>query len=171
MRLLGYGVCLVLVSACGPSLKGEEPKSTNDILAEEMEAAEQQEAESEAQGQPVMDDETLESDQKKKWDQRQAEIELKRAARSAATCHGSIPDEKKAEQPKGTADVVLMFSNHGSVKSATISAPFEGTEVGKCALRAMKAVIVPPYSGSEQTVEWKVDLTGEQKKEGEEEEK
>jgi hypothetical protein len=32
--------------------------------------------------------------------------------------------------------------------------------VGKCVLRAMKAVIVPPYQGSEQTLNWEIDLKG-----------
>ena len=39
----------------------------------------------------------------------------------------------------------------------------EENAVGKCVMRAMKAVIVPAYTGSEQTVQWEVDLTGAKK--------
>ncbi len=146
--------------ACGPSMKADKPKTVDEILYEHEMAA--YEAEQNDTGYvPGADDEELESDQKAAWDERQATLELKRAARSAATCHGSIPEEKQKEQPKGEAEVTLVFVTHGTVKSATISSPFDGTDVGKCALRAMENVIVPPFTNEpEHTVTWKVDLTG-----------
>ena len=35
--------------------------------------------------------------------------------------------------------------------------------MGKCVLRAMKAIIVPAYEGGEQTVNWEIDLSGGKK--------
>jgi hypothetical protein len=153
------------VVACGPSMKADQPKTVDEILKEHEMAA--YEAEQNDTGYvPGADDEELDSDSKSSWDEKQSTLELKRAARSAATCHGSIPEEKQKEQPKGEAEVTLVFITHGTVKSASISAPFDGTDVGKCALRAMKSVIVPPFTDEpEHTVTWKVDLTGEAKKE------
>lgn len=161
MRWMVLSVAGVLfVSACGPSMKADKPKTVEEILHDnEMEAYK---AEQNDTGYVPGGDEELESDKKSSWDEKQATIELKRAARSAATCHGSIPEEKQKDQPKGEAEVSLVFSNHGSVKSGTISAPFEGTDVGACALRAMKAVIVPPFTDEPtHSVTWKVDLTGQ----------
>ena len=154
------------LAACGPNLKADKPKTADEILAEQEMIAYENEQKADDHASPVLEDEELESDQKRNWDQRQSEIELKRAARSASTCHGSIPEEKRAQQPKGKAEVSLVFANNGNVKSATISSPFDGTDVGACALRAMKAVIVPPFqSEPEHQITWTVDLTGEKPKE------
>ncbi|MBN2194495.1 MAG: hypothetical protein JW751_16880 [Polyangiaceae bacterium] len=159
MRTVSLLGCVVLVSACMPSMKPDEPKTVDDILDEQERIAYENEQDGD---QGVVDsDGTLEIDEKAKWDERQSEIELKRAARSAATCHGSIPEEKRAAQPKGEATVELVFAPTGNVRSATISSPFEGTDVGACALRAMKAVIVPNFSGPDHPVTWKVDLSGQ----------
>jgi hypothetical protein len=149
---------VVLLTACGPSMKPDTPKTVDDILDEQEKIAYENEQNGN-QG-DSSDDGTLEVDEKAKWDDRQSEIELKRAARSASTCHGSIPEEKRKDQPKGEAEVQLVFSPNGKVKSASISSPFEGTDVGKCALRAMQAVIVPNFTGPDHPVTWKVDLTG-----------
>ncbi len=160
MRTLSLLGCVVLLSACGPSMKPDKPKTVDEILDEQERIAYESEQDGN-EGSSGGDDGTLEIDEKAKWDDRQSEIELKRAARSASTCHGSIPEEKRKAQPKGEATVELVFAPSGKVKSATISAPFEGTEVGACALRAMKAVIVPNFSGADHPVTWKVDLSGE----------
>jgi len=160
MRTVSLLGCVVLLSACGPSMKPDQPKTVDEILDEQERIAYESEQDGD-RGYVGDDDGTLEIDEKAKWDERQSEIELKRAARSASTCHGSIPEEKRKAQPKGEATVELVFAPSGSVKSATISAPFEGTEVGACALRAMKAVIVPNFSGPDHPVTWKVDLSGE----------
>ncbi len=104
-------------------------------------------------------------EKKKKFDKKQAELELKRAQRSAETCAGVVTEEG----PSGEATVTLVFQNDGHVKpdSASISAPFADTAIGNCALRAMGAVIVPAFEGPEETVEWKLDLTAKPKEEDE----
>lgn len=159
MRTVSLLGCVLLVAACAPSMRPDKPKTAAEILDEQERLA--YEAEQNDDEEYASTEGELDVDAKARWDERQSEIELKRAARSASTCHGSIPEEKQKEQPRGEATVELVFSPNGNVKSATISSPFDGTEVGACALRAMKAVIVPNFSGPDHPVTWKVDLSGE----------
>lgn len=105
---------------------------------------------------------TTDSEEAAKFDDRGAEIELTRAARSAETCPGSLPPEQQKDVKKGEAVVTLTFLNDGHVKDAKISSDYVDTPVGNCVLRAMGAVIVNAYQGAEKTMEWKVDLTKEQ---------
>jgi hypothetical protein len=165
MRWMILGLMGCFAVACsGGNMKAEKPKTVDELLKEHEMAA--YEAEQKDSDYGALGDEELDVDKKASWDEKQSTIELKRAARSAATCHGSIPEEKQAEQPKGEAEVTITFENHGSVKSASIAPPFEGTDVGACALRAMKGVIVPPFQDEpEHTITWKIDLTGETEEE------
>ena len=52
------------------------------------------------------------------------------------------------------------------MKESSIAAPFDGTPIGKCALNAMAAVIVPSYVGADETVEWEIDLSAPEGEEG-----
>jgi hypothetical protein len=54
--------------------------------------------------------------------------------------------------------VSITFQEDGTVRQASIPSPFDGTPVGDCALRAYKAVIVPPYEGGDQIVDWELEL-------------
>jgi hypothetical protein len=153
------GLSLVVIAACGPSLKPDPVQSPEQRLAEEERlGAEQQERSRETN--TTDSSEELESDKKSQFDEKQANIELTRAARSAATCPKSVSADE-GQQPQGEAEVTLVFANAGHVKTATISDPFADTAVGKCALRAMKAVIVPNFTGADHTVTWKVELKGQ----------
>lgn len=161
--VLGLGVLAV---ACGPSYGGQDVKTPDELVAEQEALAAEQEKQSQESGGGGEDVET-DLEKKKKFDKRQADLELKRAQRSAESCVGVVTEEG----PSGNAHVTLVFSNDGSVKEATIGAPFADTAVGNCALRAMKAVIVPPFVGPEETVEWEIDLTAKEKPEDKEEKK
>jgi hypothetical protein len=143
--------------ACG-GVATEPAKTPDDIVAEEEQAAiaDQRERETADVGGGGGDEE-LDADKKQKFDVRQSQIELKRAARSAVTCPGSIGAAEKL--PSNTAMVTLTFSNDGHVKEATIDEAFSKTKVGTCVLRAMKAVVLPPYAGPEVQVDWEIDFT------------
>jgi hypothetical protein len=96
-------------------------------------------------------------DKRRGWDEKQGGIEMHRAANSAETCTGAVTEKVQ----KGRASVTVTFGNDGHVKTATIAEPYgEETAIGKCVLRAMNAVIVPPYQGEEKTLNWEIDLTG-----------
>lgn len=147
---------LALLVACGPD-GNQEIKSADQWLAEQENEGAKQMAEQEKQkgahGDP---DEATEEEKKREWDAKQADLEMRRAARSAETCPESVTEKA----PKGRATVTLVFTNDGRVKDSSISSEYAENAVGKCVLRAMGSVIVPAYTGSEQTVEWEVDLTG-----------
>ncbi|MND04069.1 hypothetical protein D3C83_241790 [compost metagenome] len=49
------------------------------------------------------------------------------------------------------------------MKGAEVTSPFDGTPVGDCVLNAYKAVIVPPFTGGDQIVDWEVELKDPEK--------
>jgi outer membrane biogenesis lipoprotein LolB len=134
-------------------------KTSDEWLAEqEAEGAKIQQEKQKTDG-AYAEPDTTEDEKRKEWDDKQADLELKRAARSAETCPESVTEKA----PKGKATVTLTFTNDGRVKDSKISDQYAENAVGKCVLRAMGSVIVPAYTGGEKTVEWEIDLTGGKK--------
>src|SRR6187402_3271699 len=88
-----------LLAACGVD-EHQDVKSADAWLAEQ-----------EQEGAKQMADE-----KKRKRDEKQADLELKRAARSAETCPESVTEKA----PKGKATVTLTFANDGRVKESKI---------------------------------------------------
>jgi hypothetical protein len=162
MKCVALGALVVgLVTACGPSMEADHVKTPDELLAEQEAAGDEQ-----LKNQKKSDDYdstspgTTEEDQRRAWDTKQGSIELHRASISAESCPQSITEKV----PKGKATLAITFSNDGHVKSATISPPYgEDTNIGKCVLRAMKAIIVPAYQGPEEVINWEIDLTGGKK--------
>jgi hypothetical protein len=147
--------------ACGPSMEADHVKTPDEIIAEQEQAGAEQMQKDRSSG--AYDDTSAgetDEDRRRGWDAKQGELEMSRAANSAESCPESVTEKS----PKGKATISATFGNDGHVKSATISDPYgESTAVGKCVLRAIKAVIVPAYQGAEQTVNWEIDLTGAKK--------
>jgi hypothetical protein len=154
---------VLLGGACGPSMEPTPVKTPDQIVAEQERMAGGQK--SDEDGGDYADDYDADEDQKKQFDDRQAEIELKRAARSAATCGGVVEGG-----PVGTARVTLTFDNDGHVSESSVAPPFAETTVGKCVLRAMAAVIVPNFVGPPKTMEWEVNVKAGAKPEDKEKE-
>lgn len=151
--LAATGLCL---SACF-SAEPQGVKTPDEILAEQ-EALGAEQLKEEETATPIMDDEETDLEKAKKFDKKQAKLELQRAARSAATCPDSLPDEEKAKAARGTAEIEIWFDTNGSVKKATLAPPHADTPVGACIMRAMEAIIVPAFSGEIVQVKWKIDL-------------
>jgi hypothetical protein len=144
---------VLLAWACGPSYGGQGVKTPEELVAEQEALA----AEDEKRGNSDYDtgpDTETDLEKKKQFDKKQAELELKRAARSGETCAGVVNEDG----PSGKASVTLVFTNDGHVKESSIGAPFTDTAIGKCVLNAMKAVIVPSFVGADETIEWEVDV-------------
>jgi hypothetical protein len=142
-------------------------KTSDEWLAEqEAEGAKIQQEKQKSDG-AYAEPDTTEDEKRKEWDDKQADLELKRAARSAETCPESVTEKA----PKGKATVSLTFTNDGRVKDSKISEQYAENAVGKCVLRAMGNVIVPAYTGGEKTIEWEIDLTGGKKSGAKESEK
>ncbi len=152
-RLIWFLGVAPLVAACGPSYGGQDVKTPEELVAEQERLADEQAAQEKQQG-PGTDEET-DLEKKAKFDKHQAELELKRAQRSAESCAGVVTEQG----PGGTAKLTLTFDPDGHVKDGSISAPFDGTKIGECALGAMKKVIVPPFDGGDETLDWEIDLT------------
>jgi hypothetical protein len=148
------GVAALLL-ACGVD-EHQDVKSADAWLAEQEQAGAKQMAEEKKQKGAYDEPETTEDEKRREWDEKQATLELKRAARSAETCPESVTEKA----PKGRATVTLTFATDGRVKDSKISSEYAENAVGTCVLRAMSNVIVPAYAGEEHTVEWEIDLTG-----------
>ncbi|MBX3183971.1 MAG: hypothetical protein KIT72_00480 [Polyangiaceae bacterium] len=154
MRKTALVLLAALAVACGPSYGSQGVKSPDDLLEEQL--AEDAKRQPKDDGSDYVMEETDE-DKRQQFDERQAELELIRAARSAKTCVGVVT----ADGPRGKAKVTLTFANSGNVKASDISSEFKDTPLGKCILNAMAAVVVPPFVGAEHTLDWDVDLDEE----------
>jgi hypothetical protein len=143
--------------ACGPSYEPDRVMTPEERLQEQERLAYEAELEQTKHG----DDSEIEledEDEVKAFDEKQAEMEVRRATLSAATC-----PETQPKAPKGTGEVTIVFVSDGTVRDATINSPFSGTPIEECVLMAYKSIIVPPFRESEHTMNWKVDLTGKKK--------
>jgi hypothetical protein len=156
-RILGVFV-IGMLTACGPSMEADHVKTPDELIAdEEAKGAEQMKNTRDGSDYDDASSGQTDEDKRRGWDAKQADIEMHRAANSAESCPESVTEKA----PKGMANITVVFANDGHVKSVTIADPYgEDTAVGKCVLRAMKAVIVPSYQGGEQTLNWEIDLKG-----------
>ena len=146
------------LAACSTA-SPDHVKTSDEWLAEqEQEGAKIEQEKKKSEG-AYDEPGTTEDEKKREWDEKQADLELKRAARSAETCPESVTEKA----PKGKATVTLTFTNDGRVKESKISDTYAENAVGKCVLRAMGNVIVPAYTGGEKTIDWEIDLTGGKK--------
>jgi hypothetical protein len=159
-RVALSAVVLSLMTACGPSMEADHVKTPDELIAEQEAAgAEQMKNQKNSADYDETKDATDE-DKRRGWDAKQGDIEMSRAVHSAESCPESVTEKA----PKGKATVAVTFGNDGHVKQATSSDPYgENTQVGKCVLRALNAIIVPAYVGDQVTLNWEIDLTGKKK--------
>jgi hypothetical protein len=157
-----------LVSACGPSYGGQDVKTPDQLVDEQDQIEAKDEANKKARG---VDDsnvgsEETDAEKKREFDHKQVDLELKRATRSAESCPGVVAEQETKEHPRGDTRVSITFQEDGTVRQISIPSPFDGTPIGECVVRAYKAVIVPPYTGGDQIVDWDVSLKDEPKAAG-----
>jgi hypothetical protein len=149
-----------LMVACGPTYGGQDVQTPDEWIAQEEQAAIEDEKKAKERG-DLGTYNGIETDEEKskEFDKKQADMELKRATRSAASCPGVVKDqETEKTKQRGTASVTITFQEDGTVADVSIGSPFDETPVGDCVLNAYKAVIVPPFVGGSQIVDWQVDL-------------
>jgi hypothetical protein len=153
--------------ACGPSYDDHTIKTANDRVKEQEELAYQEELRSRTK--PAATGGTVEEAEKPGvFDDKQAELEFQRATRSAETCPDVVTGEGA---PHGKTAVTVTFALDGSVASASIPPPYEGTRLGNCVLNAYQALIVPPYSGERKVITWDVNLEAKKPAKGDKPEK
>lgn len=153
MKFISSLVATVLFAGCGPSMEPGGVKSPEDRIREQEQLAYEAEQREKQQGDDYLV-EDADVDEREAFDQKQADLELKRASLSARTCGDVVEGDK----PKGVADVMVIFQSDGNVREATIGAPYSDTQLGECVLNAYRAVIVPPFRETEFTVPWKLDF-------------
>jgi hypothetical protein len=138
---------------CGPSYDESTIKTAEDRMKEQEALA--YEDELKERNKPAATGAIEDADKPGEFDEKQAELEFKRATRSAETCPDVVTGDKV---PKGKTTVTVTFSLDGSVVEAKIPPPFEGTRLGDCVLNAYTALIVPPFTGERKVISWDVDL-------------
>jgi hypothetical protein len=151
---------VTVISGCGPSYGGQDVKTPDQLVDEQdqMEQADQANKKKRGVDETYSNEET-DAEKKREFDRKQVDLELKRATRSAESCPGVVAEMEKAnEHPRGETKVSIHFQEDGTVRDISIPSPFDGTPLGDCVKRAYKAVIVPPYTGGEQIVDWDVSL-------------
>jgi hypothetical protein len=86
------------------------------------------------------------------FDTAAAAAALETAASVALAC-------RKAEDPTGTATVIVTFAPSGRVTNATVNGkPFAGTVTGGCIAAAMRRATVPRFTGLPVTVTKRVPI-------------
>jgi hypothetical protein len=138
---------------CGPSYDDRSIKTADDRMKEQEQLAYEEELRS--RNKPAATGNVDESEKPGVFDDKQADLELRRATRSAETCPDVVTGDKV---PHGKTAVTVTFALDGSVAEATIPPPYEGTRLGDCVLNAYQALIVPPYSGERKVITWDVNL-------------
>jgi hypothetical protein len=157
---LALVISAVAVSAgCGPSMEADRVLTPEERLQEQERLAYEQEQESRKSG--GNDNFEYEEEEEKPFDEKHAQLELRRATLNAITCPETAVEPKKV--PKAEADVNVVFTRDGSVKEVSVSPPFEGSPIEECLINAYKGVKVPPFKEEEKSVPWKADLTGKKR--------
>jgi hypothetical protein len=152
------------VWACGPSYGGQDVKTPDELIDEqERIAAEDEQKKKEHGDDTSYSSEETDAEKKRKFDEKQMKLEMARATRSAESCPGVVAELEKKDKPRGDTRVTVTFQEDGTVKTASIPEPFDGTPVGDCVLRAYKAVIVPPFEGGDQIIDWDLSLKDQPK--------
>lgn len=143
----------IVAAGCGPSYT-QTVKSPDELIADQEQIAAEQEKHKNTYDTGT-DSGELDSEKRKKFDARQADIEVNRAIRSAETCPGVV-----GSGPYGEANISMTFNNEGHVMAdkSTIDSQFADKPIGECVLRAINAVIVPSYVGTPVSKQVKVKL-------------
>ena len=146
-------VSLAWVAGCGPSYDAHTITTPAERVREQEELAYREEQR--ARAEPAAEGPVEEVERVGGFDDKQADLELQRATRSAETCPEVVTGDKV---PHGKTSVTVTFALDGAVAEATIPPPYEGSRLGDCVLNAYRAVIVPPYTGERKVITWDVSL-------------
>lgn len=167
MKSLCFCAVAALVWGCGGT-EGQDVKTPDQLIAEQERLAIEDEKKKAARGEDpsLATAEETDAEKKREFDQKQVKMELARATRSAESCPGVVAEMETKEHPRGETRVTVTFIEDGTVRDVSIPSPFDGTPIGECVKRAYKAVIVPPYTGGEQIIDWDLTLKDEKVSKG-----
>lgn len=157
VKLVSFAAALAMLAGCG----GSSPKqaNTSDDFGSSSEGSSSSGSSGSEATVPENKDDPLAA-KKDEFDEKSAQVVIERGKRKAINCSEVVP-----EGPRGEAEVQVVFDGaKGRVVDATVGAPFEGTDIGKCVARAFIGEIVPPFDGENKTMTVKVDVPKADKK-------
>lgn len=136
------------LAACAGSKGNSEVMTPEERLEEQLRIAEEQ-RDVEDRSNSSFDEAATTDEEESKFDEESAEHELKRASLNAVDCPNTFEKSQLGDYSPGKAEVSLMFKNDGGVKDVEVGAPYSGTPVGDCIVRAMSTVKIEPFKGEE----------------------
>jgi len=93
------------------------------------------------------------------YDKEGTDVALKRAARQVKDNCGQAKDENgKAIGPWGKVTIQVTLGANGHTKGTTVPSPWQGKPVGTCIERSFMNLSFPPWGGSDNQVDWEVEL-------------
>lgn len=134
------------LAACAGSKGKADVMTPEQRLEEQLRIAEEQRG-VEEQSNSTFDEASTTDEEEAKFDEESAEHELKRASLNAVDCPNTFEKSQLGDYSPGKAEVNLIFQNDGSVKDVEVGAPYSGTPVGDCIVRAMSTVKIEPFKG------------------------
>jgi hypothetical protein len=164
MRPMKRPLCIVLLALSGPGCGsglggGQDVKTPDQLIEDQDKQAQEDEKNKKRRGvDESYSGEETDQEKKRKFDKKQTKLELQRATLSAESCPGVVFEQEGKEHPRGEFKATVTFQEDGTVRQVTIPSPFDGKPVGDCVIQAYKHVIIPPYVGGEQIVDWDVNL-------------
>ena len=168
-KVIALGVTLAVLG-CGPKKPPEDASSTtttetkkddgtSDTKWEGASAEDQTPREKGPPAGTAPATPQLEQRRTDTYDKEPTEVVLRRAARQVKENCGAAKDESgKAPGPWGKVNVSVNLGHNGRSKGASIPSPFDGKPTGRCAVQAFSALTFPPWSGSDTTVDWEVEI-------------
>jgi hypothetical protein len=136
------------LAACAGSKGNSEVMTPEERLEEQLRIAEEQ-RDVEDQSNSSFDEASTTAEEEAKFDEESAEHEMKRASLNAVDCPNTFEKSQLGDYSPGKAEVTMMFLNDGSVNNVSVGAPYSGTPVGDCIVRAMGTVKIEPFKGAE----------------------
>lgn len=136
------------LAACAGSKGNSEVMTPEERLEEQLRMAEEQ-REVEDQSNSNFDEASTTAEEESKFDEESAEHEMKRASLNAVDCPNTFEKAQLGDYTPGKAEVNMIFTNEGNVKDVEVGAPYSGTPVGDCIVRAMSTVKIEPFKGDE----------------------
>lgn len=136
------------LAACAGSKGNSEVMTPEQRLEEQLRIAEEQ-RDVEDRNTSSYDEASTTGEEEAKFDEESAEHELKRASLNAVDCPNTFEKSQLGDYTPGKVQISLIFENSGSVKDVQVGAPYSGTNVGDCVVRAISTVHIEPFQGPE----------------------
>jgi hypothetical protein len=151
--VLAFSFLALGVAGCG----GNKHK----VLTPEERLEQQLAIENENQAKPSQGtyaESEADSEEAAKFDPEFADHQLRLSTLNAKDCPNSLPDDEKKKFKPGTANMRIVFQPEGTVKELVMDPAYVDTAVGACLARAYENIQIKPYTGEDQTLDWKVEL-------------